>query len=78
MIMINRFSEKNVTDRVMFSQRNLSGGGSLSQHAAQVTWLGGLVRETPRTVTSGRYTSYWNAFLLQLILIEIRSRNFNR
>ena len=31
---------------------SLCPGGSLS-----------LSRETPRTVTSGRYTSYWNAFL---------------
>ena len=24
------------------------------------------VRETPRTVMSGRYTSYWNAFLFRI------------
>ena len=56
-------------------------GGSLSQHASQVTWRGGvsvqgvglcpgggggLSGRPPVTVTSGRYASYWNAFLLRL------------
>ena len=39
-------------------------GGSLSQHAPQVTWPGeSLLGRSPRTVTRGRYASYWNAFL---------------
>ena len=52
---------------VIFSQRgigvsiqrgSLSGGGGFSIHGAVS------VRETPPcTVKSGRYTSYWNAFL---------------
>ena len=71
-----------------------SQGGSLFQHAPQVTWPGGSlsggvlcpvgglcpggslsgwrslsggvsVRETPRMVMSGRYASYWNAFLFK-------------
>ena len=81
MIMINRFSEKNVTDRVMFSQacvkNSVPGGRGLcpSMHHRSHDW-GVSVRETPRTetprtVTSGRYASHWNTFLLQLILIEI-------
>ena len=36
------------------------GGGSLSRGIS--------VMETPRTVMSGRYTSYWNAFVLQMFL----------
>ena len=39
-------------------------GGSLSQHAPQVTWPGeSLLGRSPRTVTRGLYASYWNAFL---------------
>ena len=53
---------------------SLSGGGSLSSGVSvQGGVSGGVpVRETPlnrnllRTVTSGRYVSYWNAFLFTL------------
>ena len=40
-------------------------GGSLSRGSLSVGPLSGgiSVRETPRTVTCGRYASYWNAFL---------------
>ena len=40
------------------SVQGISVKGSLSRGVS--------VRETPRTVTSGRYASYWNAFLLLL------------
>ena len=46
------------------SRGSLSGGslsgGSLSRGVS--------VRETPRTVKSGRYASYWNAYLLFIAL----------
>ena len=82
MIMINRFSEKNVTDRVMFSQacvkNSVPGGGGVSVPACTTGHMTGVVcwgdppgQRPPCTVTSGRYASYWNAFFLQLILIEI-------
>ena len=47
-------------------------GGSLSTWGGSLsTWGGSLsegvsVRETPRTVTRGRYSSYWNAFLFSM------------
>ena len=56
------------------------GGGVVAfQHASQVTWPGGLlpggicIREgwaPPNRIrsTSGRYASYWNAFLFSLLL----------
>ena len=53
------------------SGRGLSPGGSLSRAVQGRSLSGGSlsggvsVRETPRTVTSGQYASYWNAFFLQ-------------
>ena len=46
-------------------------GGSLSKGGASVQ--GGLSGRLPCTVKSGRYTSYWNAFLSQLNLFELLS-----
>ena len=42
------------------------GGGSLCPGGSDLCpgVQGVSVRETPRMVTSGRYSSYWNAFLL--------------
>ena len=87
-----------------------TGGGSLSQHASQVTWQGGLCPgqglcpggisvmeglcpgvaikgggslsrgglcqgDLPCTVTSGKYASYWNAFLFALHSLRVNKRN---
>ena len=38
---------------------------------------GGSVTETPRTVTSGRYASYWNAFLFNFLSILIGCNQIN-
>ena len=40
-------------------------GGSLSTGSGSLS-EGVSVRETPGTVTSGRYSSYWNAFLFSM------------
>ena len=47
-------------------------GGDLSRgvsvqgvYAWGVSVRGGSIRETPRMVMSGRYASYWNAFLIE-------------
>ena len=53
-------------------------GGSLSRGGGWcprglclgVSVQGVSVRETPHTVTSGRYASYWNAFLFGIIFAE--------
>ena len=64
------------------------GGGSLSQHASQVTWQGGLCpggfsvqaglclggldrAPPPHMVMSGRYTSYFNAFLFSIVPVPV-------
>ena len=55
--------------------RGLCSGGSLSK--------GGLcpggfpVRETPCMVMRGRYTSYWNAFLLLQIITSVKNISKN-
>ena len=52
--------------KVMFLHLSVilfTGGGTPSQHAPQVTCPGGVSIKDPRTVTSRRYASYWNAFL---------------
>ena len=41
------------------------GAGRVSVHGGVSVQGGCLLGDPPRTVTSGRYTSYWNAFLLQ-------------
>ena len=43
----------------------LSGGVSVQRGSLS----GGLCQGDPRTVTYGRYASYWNAFLFQLIVV---------
>ena len=43
-------------------------GGSLSRGRVSVREIPRT--ETPRTVTSGRYASYWNAFLLKIIFCQ--------
>ena len=61
------------------------GGGGVSVPACTIGHMtgglcrgGGLCWETPRTVMSGRYASYWNAFLSlislrpHLLLLQIR------
>ena len=46
---------------------SVQGGRSMSRGSLPG---GGSVTETPRMVTSGRYVSYWNAFLVNVILLN--------
>ena len=46
--------------------RSLSRGVSVQGVSVQ----GVSVMETPRMVMSGRYASYWNAFLLELVIVN--------
>ena len=52
-------------------------GGSLSARRS-LSGRGVSVRETPYTVTSGRYASYWNAFLFKKFIysFSLRSRDY--
>ena len=52
--------------RESLSGGSLSMGVRVSVHGGEGLCPGGsLLGDPPRTVTSGRYASYWNAFLLQ-------------
>ena len=56
----------------LFSKGSLSTGLSVQGVSVQVdTCPGVFVRETPHMVTSGWYTSYWNALLYDIITLKI-------
>ena len=57
----NEVSKGNVFTGVCLSKE----GGTLSRGVS--------VRETPRTVKSGRYAPYWNAFLLLVGMVSEKS-----
>ena len=69
--------------RGSLSQGVSPGGASLSgglcpgrSLSRGVSVQGVSVMETPRMVMSGRYASYWNAFLLELVIVNLPSIYF--